>query len=61
VLLFDDVSSELDKTRRHSLVELLQKENTQVFITATELPSSLMGDIGKSFEHLDLGTVGERN
>lgn len=61
VLLFDDVSSELDSSRRRSLVELLRKENTQVLITATELPSSLMGDVGKNFEQLDLHTVGERN
>ncbi len=61
MLLFDDVSSELDQARRHSLVELLRKENTQVLITATELPSTLLGDIGKSFEHLDLNAVGERD
>lgn len=61
MLLFDDVSSELDQARRHSLVELLRKENTQVLITATELPSTLLGDVGKSFEHLDLNAVGDRN
>jgi len=61
LLLFDDVSSELDQARRQSLVGLLQKENTQVFITATELPSTLMGDVGKVFEHLDLNAVGERD
>lgn len=61
MLLFDDVSSELDQSRRHSLVELLKKENTQVLITATELPSTLMGDVGKSFEHLDLNAVGARD
>lgn len=60
MLLFDDVSSELDQTRRQSLVELLRKENTQVLITATELPTALMGDVGKSFEHLDLNGVGVR-
>jgi DNA replication and repair protein RecF len=61
VLLFDDVSSELDSARRRSLVDLLRKENTQVLITATELPSSLMSDVGKNFDQLDLPTVGERN
>jgi DNA replication and repair protein RecF len=60
VLLFDDVSSELDSTRRRSLVELLRKENAQVLITATELPTSLLSDVGKNFEQLDLNTVGER-
>lgn len=60
VLLFDDVSSELDSARRRSLVELLRKENAQVFITATELPASLMSDVGKNFEQLDLNTVGDR-
>jgi DNA replication and repair protein RecF len=61
VLLFDDVSSELDSARRKSLVELLKEENTQVLITATELPSSLMGAVGRNFDHLDLDTVGERS
>ncbi len=60
VLLFDDVSSELDSTRRRSLVDLLRKENTQVLITATDLPSSLLNDVGKNFRQLDLHTVGER-
>lgn len=61
MLLFDDVSSELDQTRRSSLVELLRKENTQVLITATELPASLLGDAGRMFEHLDLQAVGARD
>lgn len=61
VLLFDDVSSELDRTRRQSLVELLREENTQVFITATELPSSLMEDLAKRFEHIDLDSLGVRD
>ncbi len=60
VLLFDDVSSELDKLRRQSLVELLRKENTQVLITATELPSALLADMGKEFEQLDLNNAGVR-
>jgi recombinational DNA repair ATPase RecF len=55
------VSSELDQVRRQSLVELLQQENTQVLITATELPATLMGDVGKVFEHLDLNAVGARD
>src|SRR5262249_3728897 len=57
VLLFDDVSSELDRTRRQSLVELLRDEDTQVFITATELPSTLMEDLAKRFEHIDLDSL----
>lgn len=60
VLLFDDVSSELDSARRQSLVELLKEEETQVFITATELPASLLNDVGKTFVQLDLHTAGER-
>lgn len=55
ILLFDDVSSELDRSRRKSLVNLLRQEKAQVLITATELPSSLMEEAEKSFEHLDLG------
>ena len=61
MLLFDDVSSELDQARRRSLVELLQKENAQVLITATEPPSALMNDAGKTFEHLDLNAMGVRD
>jgi recombinational DNA repair ATPase RecF len=61
MLLFNNISSELDQARRHSLVELLQQKKTQVLITATELPSTLMGDVGKSFEHLDLNAVGVRS
>jgi len=60
VLLFDDVSSELDSARRQSLVQLLQEEKTQVLITATELPSSLMDDVGKTFEQLALSSLGDR-
>jgi len=59
VLLIDDVSSELDSNRRKSLVDLLQAENAQVLITATELPSTLMKDLGKSFVHVDLMSLGE--
>lgn len=61
VLLFDDVSSELDRVRRQSLVELLRHENTQVFITATELPSSLMEDVDRAFKHVDLTDLGDRS
>lgn len=61
ILLFDDVSSELDRTRRQSLVNLLRQEKAQVLITATELPSSLMEETEKSFEHLDLLDLGERH
>ncbi|RYZ98842.1 MAG: DNA replication/repair protein RecF, partial [Proteobacteria bacterium] len=60
ILLFDDVSSELDSVRRQSLVQLLQEEKTQVLITATELPSSLMDDVGKTFEQRDLSSIGDR-
>ena len=58
VLLFDDVSSELDSSRRQSLVQLLQEEKTQVLITATEPPSSLMDDVGKTFQRIDLQAMG---
>ncbi|MCO5144360.1 MAG: DNA replication and repair protein RecF [Oligoflexia bacterium] len=54
ILLFDDVSSELDSKRRKSLVDLLRTENTQVFITATELPSTLMRELDSSFVHIEL-------
>ena len=36
VMLLDDVMSELDRTRREALVELLQVRGGQAVITATE-------------------------
>ncbi len=54
VLLMDDISSELDSARRKSLVELLQQEDSQVLLTATELPTDLMRDAGGTFFHWDL-------
>ena len=36
VLLLDDVMSELDKSRRSSLLDFLKAENIQTFITATD-------------------------
>ena len=54
ILLIDDVSSELDMTRRHALVELLKRGQSQVLITATELPMDLLKDIDHPFDHLDL-------
>ena len=59
VLLFDDVSSELDSYRRRALVDLLRKEDTQVFITSTELPSALIQETEKKFEHIELPALGE--
>ena len=59
VLLMDDISSELDKARRKSLVELLQQEDSQVFLTATELPTDLMRDAGETFFHWNLEQMKE--
>ena len=38
IYLFDDMSSELDRERRQSVIEYLISGNSQVFITATEKP-----------------------
>lgn len=54
-LLLDDVMSELDARRRSMLVELLQ-EDTQTFITATDL-SSFEEDIMMRARVLDLAKV----
>lgn len=54
ILLIDDVSSELDSTRRQALVELLKRGESQVLITATELPVDLLKDVDHPFDHLDL-------
>ena len=54
ILLIDDVSSELDITRRQALVDLLKRGESQVLITATELPADLLRDAASSFDHVDL-------
>lgn len=54
MLLVDDVSSELDLSRRHALVELLRNGDSQVLITATELPVDLLEGIDHPFDHYDL-------
>lgn len=59
MLLVDDVSSELDSNRRQALVELLRKGNSQVLITATELPMDLLDGIDLPFDHFDLSRSGE--
>jgi len=41
LLLLDDFSSELDKVRRNFLLDFIAKSSLQVFITTTELVSSL--------------------
>ncbi len=38
IYLFDDMSSELDRERRQSVIEYLISGNSQVFITTTEKP-----------------------
>lgn len=58
VLLVDDVSSELDSTRRQALVDLLRQEELQVFLTSTELPSALVDATNRPYEHLDLEKLG---
>ncbi len=50
VMLLDDVMSELDQTRRRSLVELLRATGGQSVITATDLdqiPGSQDGDVAR--------------
>lgn len=59
MLLVDDVSSELDSGRRQALVELLRKGESQVLITATELPMDLLDGIDLPFDHFDLSRSGE--
>ena len=40
IYLFDDMSSELDRERRQSVIEYLMSGNSQVFITTTEKPET---------------------
>lgn len=42
LLLFDDMSSELDSIRNHNLMEFLTTRNIQVFITTTERSPALL-------------------
>lgn len=48
VLLLDDVLSELDEQRRHMVLELVGV-TSQAIITATELPSTMEGQIDRVF------------
>ena len=59
VLLIDDISSELDLSRRKALVNILKKGDSQVFITATELPSDLLKEVKSSINHYDLDLMKE--
>lgn len=59
ILLMDDISSELDSVRRKALVELLQQEDSQVLLTATELPTDLLRDAGEAFFHSNLEQIRE--
>ncbi len=54
ILLIDDISSELDHTRRRALVHFLRQGDSQVIMTATELPMDLLREIDSPFEHIDL-------
>ncbi len=54
MLLVDDVSSELDCNRRQALIGLLREGDSQVLITATELPMDLLDGMDLPFDHFDL-------
>ena len=59
ILLIDDISSELDLSRRKALVDVLKKGDSQVFITATELPSGLLKGVKNSINHYNLDLMDE--
>lgn len=58
IVLLDDVESELDRTRRESLVSGILSRGNQVFITSTEGESAMISTAGRA-QHLRVhdGTV----
>jgi DNA replication and repair protein RecF len=56
ILLLDDVSSELDRTRNAQLMEYLLESNGQVFITTTD-PDYIAIDREKSIFHVNEGVL----
>tara|TARA_Y100000588_G_C14268988_1_gene931374 strand:+ start:1065 stop:2183 length:1119 start_codon:yes stop_codon:yes gene_type:complete len=55
IYLFDDMSSELDREKRQSVIEYLMSSDSQVFITSTEKPETKNPPEAYSFFDLDLG------
>lgn len=56
ILLLDDVSSELDRSRNRRLFELLSKLGGQVFLTTTHPEFILLENDRRDF-HVDAGTI----
>jgi DNA replication and repair protein RecF len=50
VFLLDDFSSELDRTRRELLMQLLIEMDLQVFVTSTEEPTNEMQRLGSHWK-----------
>jgi DNA replication and repair protein RecF len=57
ILLLDDVSSELDRSRTAALFAFLQEENGQVFLTTTRRELIDTGDLGHTSERRDFGVI----
>ena len=55
IYLFDDMSSELDREKRQSVVEYLMSGDSQVFITSTEKPETKSPPEAYSLFDLDSG------
>ena len=60
ILLLDDVLSELDSEKRFRLVEFLEKLETQIFITSTEIDSvENLNKENVKIKYLDNGIIKE--
>ena len=57
IILADDLAAELDKKAVNMLLELLYKENMQLFITTTETASIPMGNKETALFHVEQGRV----
>jgi DNA replication and repair protein RecF len=57
ILLLDDVSSELDRSRTAALFSFLQEENGQVFLTTTRRELIDTGNLGHASERRDFGVI----
>ncbi len=59
LILIDDLAAELDELSRRSLAKVLLSTNSQIFLTATSLPSlgDVCGDASRAMFHVEHGRV----
>lgn len=57
VVLLDDIASELDDDRRRHLFELLDKNETQIFVTTTDRRTAILPRRKAKFFHIEEGQL----